>query len=70
MSEEPQRYSKRTVRWQVHFFENGEWWLDTLAGDHPTLATAALTMRVRLRKPGVTAGRIMEVITTETEVNE
>jgi len=63
-----QRYSKRTVRWQVHFFENGEWWHDTAAGDHGSLATARLTMRVRMRKPGVTHGRIMEIVTIETEV--
>jgi|GEM_PF-3304446 len=68
MTEESQRYSRRTVRWQVHFFENGEWWNDTAAGDHMSLETAALTMRVRMRKPGVTHGRIMEVIKTETEV--
>ena len=70
MSEEPQRYSKRTTRWQVHFFENGEWWLDTLAGDHMSLATARLAMRVRLRKPGVTDAIVVEVVTTLTEVNE
>jgi len=68
MIDESQRYSKRTVRWQVHFFENGEWWHDTLAGDHPTLETARLTMRVRMRKPGVTDARIVEVVTTEIEV--
>ena len=70
MIDESQRYSKRTVRWVVHFFENGEWWHDTLAGDHPTLETARLTMRVRMRKPGVTHGRIIEVETNQNEVNE
>jgi len=70
MSEESQRYSKRTVRWVVHFFENGEWWHDTLAGDHPTLATARLTMRVRLRRLGVTDARIIEVETNQNEVSE
>jgi len=68
MIDESQRYSKRTVRWVVHFFENGEWWLDTAAGDHLSIATAALTMSVRMRKPGVTDARIVEVVTTEIEV--